>query len=65
LSHRLTLKLFIDKIHLGFTIATLVNSNYQLGELELAESAWEESLRLEPDNNQVRVRLEQLREELF
>jgi hypothetical protein len=26
LSHRLTLKLFIDKIHLGFTIATLVNS---------------------------------------
>ena len=38
---------------------------YQLGELELAESAWEESLRLEPDNNQVRVRLEQLREELF
>ncbi|MEE2599361.1 MAG: tetratricopeptide repeat protein [SAR324 cluster bacterium] len=38
---------------------------YQLGELELAESAWEESLRLEPDNNQVRVRLAQLREELF
>jgi tetratricopeptide (TPR) repeat protein len=38
---------------------------YQLGEIELAESAWEESLRLEPDNNQVRVRLEQLREELF
>jgi tetratricopeptide (TPR) repeat protein len=38
---------------------------YQLGELELAESSWEESLRLEPDNNQVRVRLEQLREELF
>ena len=38
---------------------------YQLGEIELAESAWEESLRLEPDNNQVRVRLEQLRAELF
>jgi tetratricopeptide (TPR) repeat protein len=38
---------------------------YQLGEIELAESAWEESLRLEPDNNQVRVRLEQLRTELF
>ncbi len=38
---------------------------YQLGELELAESSWEESLRLEPDNNLVRVRLEQLREELF
>ena len=38
---------------------------YQLGELELAETAWEESLRLEPDNNQLRVRLEQLREELF
>ena len=38
---------------------------YQLGEMELAESVWEESLRLEPDNNLVRVRLEQLREELF
>ena len=38
---------------------------YQLGEIDLAESAWEESLRLEPENNQVRVRLEQLREELF
>ena len=36
---------------------------YQLGEMELAESAWEESLRIEPDNSQVRLRLEQLREE--
>ncbi|MBT5485787.1 MAG: tetratricopeptide repeat protein [Deltaproteobacteria bacterium] len=36
---------------------------YQLGELQLAETAWEESLRLEPDNNQIRLRIEQLREE--
>ncbi len=36
-----------------------------LGEMELAESAWEESLRLEPENNQVRIRLEQLREEMY
>ena len=36
---------------------------YQLGEIHLAETAWEESLRLEPDNSQVRLRLEQLREE--
>ena len=37
---------------------------YQLGEMELAELAWEESLRLEPDNSQVRVILEQLRDEI-
>ena len=36
---------------------------YQLGELQLAETAWEESLRLEPDNSQIRLRIEQLREE--
>jgi cytochrome c-type biogenesis protein CcmH/NrfG len=36
---------------------------YQLGELQLEETAWEESLRLEPDNNQIRLRIEQLREE--
>lgn len=35
------------------------------GEMELAESAWEESLRLEPENNQVRLRLEQLRAEMY
>ncbi|MBS1254573.1 MAG: Beta-barrel assembly-enhancing protease [Deltaproteobacteria bacterium] len=35
------------------------------GEMELAEAAWEESLRLEPENNQVRLRLEQLREEMY
>ena len=37
---------------------------YQLGEIELAEISWEESLRLEPDNGQVRLILEQLRDEL-
>ena len=36
---------------------------YQLGELQLAETAWEESLRLEPDTSQLRLRIEQLREE--
>ena len=36
---------------------------YQLGELQLAETAWEEALRLEPDNSQIRLRIEQLREE--
>ena len=35
------------------------------GEMELAESAWQECLRLEPENNQVRIRLEQLREEMY
>ena len=35
------------------------------GEMELAESAWMECLRLEPENNQVRIRLEQLREEMY
>ena len=35
------------------------------GELELAESAWKECLRLEPENNQVRIRLEKLREEMY
>jgi len=34
-------------------------------EMELAESAWQECLRLEPGNNQVRIRLEQLREEMY
>ena len=38
---------------------------YQIGEIELAEMAWEESLRLDPANNQVRVSLEQIREELL
>mgnify|MGYP001406036594 CR=1 FL=1 len=38
---------------------------YQLGQLKQAEYAWEESLRLEPDNNQMRIRLEQLRDELY
>ena len=37
---------------------------YQLGEIELAEISWEESLRLEPDNGQVRLILERLRDEL-
>ena len=36
---------------------------YQLGEMELAESAWEESLRIDPDNSQIRLRLAQFREE--
>ena len=36
-----------------------------LGEMELAESAWHECLRLEPENNHVRIRLEQLREEMY
>ena len=36
---------------------------YQLGEMQLAETAWEEALRIEPDNNQVRLYLERLREE--
>ena len=35
------------------------------GEMELAESAWKECLRLEPENNQVKIRLEQLREEMY
>ena len=35
------------------------------GEMELAEAAWQECLRLEPENNQVRIRLEQLREEMY
>ncbi|MED5482884.1 MAG: tetratricopeptide repeat protein, partial [SAR324 cluster bacterium] len=35
------------------------------GEMELAESAWQECLRLEPENSQVRIRLEQLREEMY
>ena len=38
---------------------------YQLGQLKQAESAWEQSLRLEPYNNQMRIRLEQLRDELY
>lgn len=38
---------------------------FQLGEMRLAELAWEESLRLEPENNQVRVSLEHLREEIL
>ena len=33
--------------------------------MELAESAWKECLRLEPENNQVKIRLEQLREEMY
>ena len=36
-----------------------------LGEIDLAEFAWEETLRLEPENSQVRVSLEQLREDRF
>jgi len=35
------------------------------GEMELAEAAWQECLKLEPENNQVRIRLEQLREEMY
>ena len=37
---------------------------YKLREMELAEVAWEESLKLEPENGQVSLILEQLREEL-
>tara|TARA_B100000700_G_scaffold327564_1_gene442492 strand:- start:345 stop:2084 length:1740 start_codon:yes stop_codon:yes gene_type:complete len=37
---------------------------FRLGEFELAEIAWEESLRLEPENGQVRLTLEKLRDEL-
>ena len=37
---------------------------YQLREIELAEISWEECLKLEPDNGQVRLILEQLRDEL-
>ena len=36
----------------------------QLGKTELAEIAWEESLKIEPENTQVRIVLEQLRDEL-
>ena len=36
-----------------------------LGEKELAESAWLECLRLEPENSRVRIRLEKLREDMY
>jgi Cytochrome c biogenesis factor len=35
------------------------------GEMEMAEKAWQECLRLEPENNQLRIKLERLRDEMY
>ncbi|MBC8259324.1 MAG: tetratricopeptide repeat protein [SAR324 cluster bacterium] len=60
---------FLESLTRKFPLYTVAWWNlgilyYQLGELGLAESAWQHSLRLEPDNNHIRLRLEQLREEI-